>query len=410
MPYDTFREVFKMKTIAAWLISCLFISACMFPSSLSAQEKNSMESRQDQLEKQTIIIEKQKADREKSRDKILKEILLRQSEMEKARESYETAYTFVLDRKWDEAARAFDSMRAKFPQSPWNDDSRFWQCYSMEKAGRSLVESFECYRDFIASYPQSKWSDDAKANLIRIGQALQKSGDTRYEAIIRSFESDEKEDVILSAITSLYRLNDDRALPALKKLMENNKNPEIREKALYMLGRFSTDEAANILIDIAKNDEDANIRGQAVIQLGRLVRSSPDMQFMIGSRDGAILPESVFIGQSTGRVERFNGENISIVGVQKTNDSGTNKKPVDPEKIVRALEDIVIDDSDHDIRTKALTILARIPDELGLPAVIAVAKNHPDYRLRKRAVDELGRSKDERARDALLEIIEEGIE
>ena len=67
-----------------------------------------------------------------------------------------------------------------------------------------------------------------------------------------------------------------------------------------------------------------------------------------------------------------------------------------------------MNDPDDDVRAKAFMALSQAQDDTGLPVLIRIAKEYPDKEIRKRAINYLGRSKDPRAREALIEIIREG--
>jgi HEAT repeat protein len=69
------------------------------------------------------------------------------------------------------------------------------------------------------------------------------------------------------------------------------------------------------------------------------------------------------------------------------------------------LGDRLRDDPDPQVREAALMALAHAPDSKGVPALIEIAKSHPDKATRKKAVFWLGQSKDPRARQAILDIV-----
>ena len=73
-------------------------------------------------------------------------------------------------------------------------------------------------------------------------------------------------------------------------------------------------------------------------------------------------------------------------------------------KAVEALEDMAADDEDTEVQRQAMFALSNIPRWAGVEKLIAVAKNHPEARIRKQAIMSLGQSDDPRAREALIGI------
>ena len=82
--------------------------------------------------------------------------------------AYKQAYNLITEEEWDEAHKALTQFLSKYPNSPWADDARFWQCYSQEKLDYDYEEVYNCYKRFISEYPDSKWVDDAKSNMVEI--------------------------------------------------------------------------------------------------------------------------------------------------------------------------------------------------------------------------------------------------
>ena len=62
-------------------------------------------------------------------------------------------------------------------------------------------------------------------------------------------------------------------------------------------------------------------------------------------------------------------------------------------------------DADPEVRKHALMALVQAPRNIGVPALINIAKSHPDNTIRREAIFWLGQSKDPRAMEALVEIV-----
>lgn len=73
------------------------------------------------------------------------------------------------------------------------------------------------------------------------------------------------------------------------------------------------------------------------------------------------------------------------------------------EKVIELLKEIVMNDPDNGVREKAFMALRT--SDMGIPALIDIAKNSKEIDIRKKAIFWLGQSKDAPAREALIEII-----
>ncbi len=108
-----------------------------------------------------------------------------------------------------------DEVVRQFPKSAWVDDARFWSCYAMEKTGQSQETVFKCYQKFVDENPGSEWADEAKSNMIRVAQALAKTGKPEYQTIIESYEDAAEDDIKLTALYALQNIGDETALKTI---------------------------------------------------------------------------------------------------------------------------------------------------------------------------------------------------
>ena len=100
-----------------------------------------------------------------------------------ASKTYEKAYGYILEEKWNDAQKALNNFMQDYPKSKLTDAAKYWHCYTRDKLGEDQEAVFQCYNDFIKSYPKSKWASDAKSNLVRIAY------DTRVSLIVGLFAS-----------------------------------------------------------------------------------------------------------------------------------------------------------------------------------------------------------------------------
>jgi outer membrane protein assembly factor BamD (BamD/ComL family) len=183
-------------------------------------------------------------------------------------EAYQKGYEEILDSNWSQAESTFSEFMSRFKTSEWADDAQFWLCYVRDKIGQDAERVFGCYKSFVDAYPNSSWSDDARASLVRIGQQLVRAGKPEYRALIRSFQSNDDEEVALAALYALQNIDDDRALPTILELYDRTDNATLRDKIVYVLGNFDDPKVVDKLREIALSGESTSVRKSAVNALG----------------------------------------------------------------------------------------------------------------------------------------------
>ena len=313
-------------------------------------------------------------------------------------EKYQQAYNLILDKKWESASQLMDEIIRKYPKSAWVDDARFWKCYAMEKLEKSLENSFDCYKEFIRTYPGSKWIDDAKTNLIRLAQALRKAGKPEYEAIVRSMQQSEDEEIALEALYALKNRGDERSLSVIEELFDSNKNPKIRKKIVYVLGTFESTKAESKLIEIAKKDDEVDIRKEAIFWLGqthpseRIIKLMKDLVYE--DPDHEVRKKALF---SLSQMDDERGLPLLIDIAKNHRDAAIRKEAIfwvgqdaESPKIIDMLKEFALTDPDPGVQKKAIFSLSQVPPEKGLPLLVNIAKKHKNSAMRKEAIFWLG--------------------
>lgn len=262
-------------------------------------------------------------------------------------EAYKKAYTMILEEKWESAIKSFAEFTKLYKDSKYIDDARFWSCYALSKTGNNLENAVACYEDFIHDFDESNWSDDARANLIKLARKLEKMGNPEYGELIQEMEGDDDEDVAIAAIFALQNMDTDASTEALLNLYDKKKSPEIREKIIFALAESNSPKAKQKIFEVAKSDPDSKLRKRAIFWIG-----------------------------------------------EENNDNAT----------LQFLADIARNDKDVDVREQAVFALAEMSGAKGLPALMALAKEEQDPRIRKKALFWIGEEGDgKEIRQFLLE-------
>jgi len=185
------------------------------------------------------------------------------------------------------------------------------------------------------------------------------------------------------ALFSLSQAPEGRGVEALKKIAETSKDVPIRKEAVFWLGqRAKSEDVIQFLETVVLKDANAEIRKTALLALSQ-------------ARDGHGAKALMKIGESA-KDAATRKDAIFWLGQQARS-----------EDVIQFLEKVVREDSDQDVRKCALTALVQAHRNLGVPALISLAKTHPDHAIRREAIFWLGQSKDPRATEALVEIVNE---
>ncbi|NQT27467.1 HEAT repeat domain-containing protein [candidate division KSB1 bacterium] len=315
-----------------------------------------------------------------------------------AKIAYQEAYNLVLDEKWDHSIDALEKVIQSHPRSQWVDDARFWQCYAREKTGRDLEQIFDCYQTFLEQFEDSKWSDDAKANLIRVGEKLAKSGKSEYTAMIEGMKEEEDQEIAIAALMAMQNMGDAEVIPIISKLYSTTRNSEVKEKVIFILSQSDAPEAENQLITIAKTDDDTEMREQAVFWIGQNSDSEAGFQtlktIVLNDPDEDVREKAVF---ALSQMPDNKGMPVVIELAQTSEDSEVRENAVfwigqnaNSKEHIAILKKIVDTDPNEDVREKAVFALAQ--SEHGMPYVIEIAETHKNSEMREKAIFWIGQN------------------
>ncbi|HES59850.1 MAG TPA: outer membrane protein assembly factor BamD, partial [Caldithrix sp.] len=128
---------------------------------------------------------------------------------------YQKAYTLVLDEKWEQAIKEFQSLLDKYPDSDWADDAQYWSCFAAAKIEKSLENAIKCYEDFVEAYPKSNYRDEAEGDMVQIAKELAEEGNQFYLQKLESMQQNEDEEIAMTALLALAQRGDEKAQMAV---------------------------------------------------------------------------------------------------------------------------------------------------------------------------------------------------
>lgn len=210
-----------------------------------------------------------------------------------------------------------------------------------------------------------------------------------------------------------HRARSNDVIQFLETVVLKDAVAKVRKKALLSLSRAPEGRGVEALKKIAETSKDAGIRKDAVYWLGHHARSDDVIEFL----ETVVLEETVTeIGKTALLALSQAPDGRGVEALKKigrtAKDAATRKDAIfwvgqqaRSADVIQFLENVVREDSDPEVRKKALTALVHAPRNLGVPALINLAKSHPDPAIRREAIFWLGQSKDPRAMEALVEIV-----
>ena len=315
-------------------------------------------------------------------------------------EHYQKAYQHILEEQWENAYHSLTGFIHEYRQkgSRYYDDARFWQCYALDKMGENEERVFECYETFIRENEDSKWTDDARSHLIEVGRRLVNMGKTEYEAMLRTMEDSDDDEIAMTAIMALRNINDENSADALIALYDRQDNPELREKILFVLGDMNSEKTRDKLMAIARSDSNPQLRKKALFWLGDKAQTDETLHFLesivLTDADRDVREHALFaISESPNR----GGIPILKKIAQSERDPLIRKKAVfwlgdkaETADIIEFLESVAINDPDQEIREHAVFALSEAPDSRGIPSLMRIARNQAGLDIRKKAIFWIG--------------------
>jgi HEAT repeat protein len=248
-------------------------------------------------------------------------------------------------------------------------------------------------------------SDIAKKAVFALSEAHDGRG---VKALIRIAEKAKNVDTRKEAVSWVGRkTQSEETIKSLEAIALNDPHRDVREKAVFALSEVRGERGVKALIRIAQTAKDADMRKRAISWLGHKTRTEEAIQCL----------ETIALNETNPDVAKravFALSEARIRIAEKAKNVDTRKEAVfwvgqkaTSEETIRCLETVIQKDPAPEVRERAFYALTEAPQNMGVPALINVAKSHPDKTIRKKAILWLGESKDPRAKEALLEIINE---
>jgi HEAT repeat protein/beta-lactamase regulating signal transducer with metallopeptidase domain len=226
----------------------------------------------------------------------------------------------------------------------------------------------------------ARTASDAEARREAVEGLGEKDSDRAVAALAAIAQNDRDGGVQREAVETLGEVPGRRGLDAVRNIARTHPNSDVRREAVETLGEsLPGSEAITVLKEIASSDPDPDVQREAVESIGEL----KDVETL------AVLSD-IARTHPNSDVRR---EAVETLG-----------ETAPTAETVRLLAAMARNDRSEDVQREAIETLGEI-GELGLPAVIEIARTHPAADVRREAVETIGeRAAPDQALDLLAQI------
>ena len=241
----------------------------------------------------------------------------------------------------------------------------------------------------------------------------QKQSDESATILLDAARNDPDVEVRRQAVFWLSEVHSDRALNALDSILNGSKDEEVQEKALFALSNTNTARGTEILRAYAQSNAPEELRAKAVFWLGQSSRRSSDNTAFLESLFDKTNSEEIqnAVIQAMSEAPGEEGARWMLGVVQNT------KQPVETRKkaLFWAGQRRGIDIStllglypkldDQELKEHFIFVLSERREAAATDKLIEIAKSDKDVEMRKKALFWLAQKNDPRAKQLLMEII-----
>jgi beta-lactamase regulating signal transducer with metallopeptidase domain/HEAT repeat protein len=196
------------------------------------------------------------------------------------------------------------------------------------------------------------------------------------------------------------------AVTLLTRVAREDRSVEMQREAAESLGQVHDGAGVMALFDLARTHPEAEVRREAVETLGEAPASKDVVEFLgrIAREDKSVDIQREAI-ETLGEIDEGRGlaevaqvalahpsSDVRREAIETLGEHAPTKTSVD------VLTKIATTDADEGARDEALETLADLPDGAGIPALIDIARSHPNQAMRLEAMKRLVESEDPRAR------------
>ena len=258
--------------------------------------------------------------------------------------------------------------------------------------------------------------DACSANLRRKAVFLvaQRPTSETESILLNAVRSDPDQEVREQAVFWLSNVQSDRAVAALDSILRSSTDQDVQEKAIFALANTGEPRAFATLRDYAqRKDAPGELRAKAVFWLGQHAGRDPQnlafLRTLFDQTEDEDIQNAVIQAMSQSPGDEANKWLLDVIQ--------NEKQPVETRK--KALfwagqrNDIELSQllplydklKDEDLREHFIFVLSQRREAAAADKLVQIAKSDPDTEMRKKALFWLAQKNDPRAKQLLMEII-----
>jgi HEAT repeat protein/beta-lactamase regulating signal transducer with metallopeptidase domain len=225
----------------------------------------------------------------------------------------------------------------------------------------------------------AKTATDAEVRREAVEGLGDKTEERALTALVSIAQNDRDEDVQREAVETLGEMPGGRGLNAVRDIVRTHPNPEVRREAVETLGEnLETGAAIAALKPIATGDPESDVRREAIETLGEIAPTAETVRFL------------------TTIAQDDRSEDAQREAIQTLAEIGELGMP--------AVMDIARTHRSPDVRRTAIEeVVDHMPADQALELLAQAARRDPDSDVQREAVESLGQLHDDRAYRLLVE-------
>ena len=208
----------------------------------------------------------------------------------------------------------------------------------------------------------------------------QEGGDEALNLLRERLAEESSSDALEKIMFSFSQLPDGQGEADLKAAAQDHENPAARAGALFWLVQNKSDGVESMIMDMLAQDSSSEVRERAIFCLSQLPeeRAIPALtQLAEHDERGEIRAKALFwLAQKAG------------------------------ERVSQQLEKAVNEDPEMEVKKQAVFAISQLPNKEGIAMLMELAREHKSGEIRKQALFWLGQSGDQRALDAIKEVLD----
>jgi HEAT repeat protein len=217
----------------------------------------------------------------------------------------------------------------------------------------------------------------------------------------------------IAAIEGLGHLRDERALPLLRNLAVNSNEREIQIASLDALEEFELEDAFDLIVEIYHATSDLEVKVAAVEAIGDgeydETRKTEFLKTVIFSEDGELRHAAIHAAEETS-LELLKAVAASDLDIESRAHALRSIGDFDSPEVVNLLFHFLETANEVTLRRSIIRALGDTEEDQAVGILVNIARSDPNLEIRREAIEALGDIGSDTARNAVITLLQEGLE